>query len=85
MIVKTKMPDKKLELIIDSLEKRVSVLEKQIKTLSKGSVTKPKTTREPSEYNKFMSQKSKEIKIKHPDWKQPDVMKEVAKLWRAQK
>ena len=79
------MPDKKIEQLIESLEKRVSVLEKHIKTLSKSVVPKPKTTREPSEYNKFMSAKSKEIKKKHPDWKQPDVMKEVAKLWRAQK
>ena len=79
------MPDQKLELIISSLEKRISVLEKQIKSLSKGTVPKQKTTREPSAYNKFMSEKSKEIKKKYPDWKQPDVMKEVAKLWHAQK
>ena len=53
LIVKTKMPDKKLELIIDTLEKRVSVLEKQIKSLSKN--VKRNHTKNPKVRIKYLS------------------------------
>ena len=62
---------------IDKLYKRVKALEKNYKT------DNPKPKREPSAYNKFMSSELPKVKKKNPDWQQADVMKEVARMWKA--
>jgi len=62
---------------IDKLSRKVKALEKA----NKGDNPKPK--REPSAYNKFMSSELPKVKKKNPEWTQPEVMKEVAKMWKA--
>ena len=62
---------------IDKLARKVKALEKAQK------IDNPKPKREPSAYNKFMSTEGPKVKKKNPDWPQADVMREVAKMWKA--
>ena len=72
---------------ITSLQKQITALAKKLTDLEHVVKTssKQKTQREPSAYNKFMSSEGSKIRNKHPDWKQPDVMREVARLWKEKK
>jgi len=64
------------------LESKIRKLEKRIKDLENGGEKKPKQKRAPSEYNKFMKTEGVKIKSKNPTWSQPDIMREVARLWK---
>ena len=71
---------------IAALQKQIASLEKKVSSFEKTSKSaKPKVAREPSAYNRFMSSEGSKIRKKNPDWKQPDVMREVARLWREKK
>ena len=78
------MSDSKL---IKDLQKKLSDMEKRLTQLESvvQKSSKPKVKREPSAYNKFMSSQSSVVKKEHPDWTQPQVMKEVARMWKEQK
>jgi hypothetical protein len=67
------------------LAKKVTALEKKVAVLESGKPVKEKVKREPSAYNKFMSAESVKIRKEFPEWKQPDVMKEVARRWNEKK
>lgn len=67
------------------LTKKLSVLEKKVAALENGKPVKEKVKREPSAYNKFMSAESAKIRQANPSWKQPEVMREVARLWNQKK
>ncbi len=41
--------------------------------------------RQPSDYNKFVSEQTKLIKTEHPNMKFGDVSKEISKRWKAKK
>jgi len=47
--------------------------------------SKPKVTRTPTAYNRFMKTKMRSLRRKHPRMKQPQIMKKAAKAWRAKK
>ena len=63
------------------MQKQIASLEKRVVDLEKNK-SKPKTVRQPSAYNKFMSTEGSKLKKKNPELSQPDIMREVAKLWR---
>ena len=65
------------------LQEQIDKLSKRLKTLEKNyKLDNPKPKREPSAYNKFMSNELSKVKAKNPSWTQPQVMKEVAKMWK---
>ena len=70
---------------LNMLEKKVAALEKKVAAFDAGKPVKEKVKREPSAYNRFMSSESVKIRNTNPKWAQPDVMKEVARRWNAQK
>ena len=67
------------------LVKRIDVLEKRIASLEKGKTKEPKNKRAPSEYNVFMKTQLKELKEKHPEKAQAELMKLGAQAWAEKK
>ena len=71
---------------VSELRQRVVNLEKIVSQLSNGNPKlKPKVKREPSAYNKFMSEELKKLKFDNPGVKQADLMKMVATKWKEAK
>jgi len=66
-------------------------LKAKVNSLSSGSGSgsavekQPRKPREPSEYNKFIGVKCKEIKLQNPELKQSDVLKLAAGKWKNEK
>lgn len=66
-------------------EELKSQVDQMKKTAAPVIVEKQKKPREPSEYNKFIGIKCKEIKQQNPELKQSDVLKLAAGKWKNEK
>ena len=60
-------------------------LKAKVESLTPQHIEKVKKTREPSEYNIYIGQKCKEIKLQNPELKQSDVLKMAAGKWKNEK
>ena len=68
---------------IEKLRNEVNELKKSVESLSMGK--KVKRHREPSEFNKFIGDKIKEIKVKNPSMSHKEVFSEAVSLWNKTK
>lgn len=68
---------------IETLRKEVNDLKKTVANLQAGK--KEKRHREPSEFNKFVGDKIKEIKAKSPGLSHKEVFSEAVNLWNKTK
>ena len=64
---------------IDTLRDEIKDLRKTVANLQMGK--KEKRHRPPSEFNKFVGDKIKEIKAKNPGMSHKDVFSEAVKMW----
>lgn len=60
-------------------------LKKLVTTAFKDATKKTTTKREPSEYNKFMSEEIKKLRQEFPDTEVKELMKKVAVKWKESK
>jgi hypothetical protein len=66
----------------DVTREEFEALQKKVSSMETGSVKKPKRTREPTAYNKFVGRVSKELREKTPSLAPKEAFTKAVEQWK---